>query len=90
MATDSNSTQLSPDVQAVPIFIIPDGPCYNPEFQEWEVWVNGEVEAWAETEAQAERSYLEMLGITRQHVSRNPDNIVFINLPRETRVMVVA
>lgn len=80
MATNESIAQ-SPVVEQTPIFIIPDGPCFNPEINEWEIWVDGEVEAWAETESQANRSYLEMLEVTRKHIARNSDNLIFINFP---------
>lgn len=41
-------------------FIVQDGPHYDPATGEWVITVDGDPAAWAETEAQAKRSYDEL------------------------------
>jgi hypothetical protein len=56
------------------IALIADGLHYNEAIREWEVWLDGEVTAWAADYGTAERSYFEMLRLERVHAQRNPAN----------------
>ena len=74
MATNSSIPQ---NTVTHPVeFILEDGVHYNPEFNEYEIVVNGDTVAWAETQGQAWRSYHELLRVEHEHISRNPANAI--------------
>lgn len=58
------------------IELIADGIHWNKEAGEYEIWLNGEPVAWAETYSAAERSYFEMLRVEREHRQRNLYNAI--------------
>lgn len=68
-----NITQTAPKAQqAEYTFVLPDGVYpYDDQEDRWVVILDGEEVAWAGDYGQAQRSYLEMLGLRREHLRRN-------------------
>lgn len=68
-----NIPQVIPNTQKVNCtFVLSDGvyPYDDPE-DRYVVILDGEEVAWSSDYGQAQRSYLEMLGLRREHIRRN-------------------
>lgn len=86
-AVDSEVKQFARDSQGNVTFIETpkDGKHYNPEFGEWEIWLDGEIWAYAQDSFKADQLYAGMLAQRREHYERCPeDGIPFMGEPAGT------
>jgi hypothetical protein len=51
-------------------FILTDGPHFNGQANEWEIWLDGEPRAWAGNERQAWRSYHDLVDYSLEYKRR--------------------
>lgn len=68
-----------------------DGPLYNSDINEYEIWLAGEVINYASTQGAAFTAYAEALRVNREHGERNPANrSILWQIGSETRVLEIA
>ena len=66
---------------------VADGPHYNADFNEYEIWLNGQVIGYAGTNAAAWRIYHDELHYQKVHFDRCPEYSILVACGEYTEVM---